>query len=239
MTRLCVLQTGDNNPKMATPVPGYEALFRSMFAPHPSIKPEFIQVRHGEFPDDLSSWDAFLITGSAAGVYDGFDWIEPLKQLIRDIVAIGKPLVGVCFGHQIIAEALGGKAVKSDKGWILGVRDLPLHAATENLTGDHFKLLYVHQDQVITAPDGAEVIAGDALCPIAAYRIGEKVLSFQGHPEFTSEVVGAIIDFREDSIGAEVAAKARPTLAESHDGATVAETIARFIETKQPQSSVA
>ena len=243
MIKLCILQTGEHNPEMPRAVPGYADLFRDMFAPFPQIQPGFVQVRHGEFPDSIDDWDAFLITGSAAGVYDDFDWIEPLRALIRDIAQSGKPLVGICFGHQIIADTLGGKAVKSDKGWGLGVRESGVEdppAFAKELSGA-LKLLYVHQDQVTAPPTGATVFAGNDFCPIAAYHVDGRILGFQGHPEFTPEVVDAIMDFREESMGTATIEEARATLEERNDANTVAAAIVRFIEEagKRDLSSVA
>ena len=232
MTRLCILQTGDNNPKMKRRVPGYVELFSDMFAPFPQVSLEFVQVHLGEFPEDLGRWDAFLITGSVAGVYDDLDWMDPLRELIRTIAGAGKPLVGICFGHQIIADALGGKAEKSEKGWGLGIRETDLREppgfATE--LGPGFKLIYIHQDQVTKAPAGATVFAGDDFCPIAAYHIGGHVLSFQGHPEFRPDVLDAIMEFREEAMGAETTARARATLKDGDDSGAVAAAIVRFIE---------
>lgn len=242
MARLCILQAGENNPAMERPVPGYADLFRALFAPFPEFELEFIQVRHNEFPENIDDWDAFLVTGSAAGVYDGHDWIEPLKTLIQDIFRSGKPLAGICFGHQIIAEALGGKAVKSEKGWVIGHRTLAGGKANTILdTHDAVKLLYVHQDQVVEAPTGANVFLGDELCPVAAYNIDDRVLTFQGHPEFTPEVVQSIMEFRAENIGADRIEKARSMLFDDHDGAKVAEGIVNFFQRgmRKTQSHVA
>ena len=232
MIKLCILQTGEHNPEMPREVPGYAELFRDLFAPFPQVRPEFIQVRLGEFPDSIDDWDAFLITGSAAGVYDDLDWIEPLRALVRDIAESGKPLVGICFGHQIIADALGGEAEKSDKGWGIGLRESAIEnppAFAEKLGGT-LKLLYIHQDQVTAPPAGATVFAGDDFCPVAAYHVGDRILSFQGHPEFTPEVVDAIMEFREESMGAEMVEKALATIKGRNNAGAVAATIVRFIE---------
>ena len=232
MIRLCILQAGEHDPRMKRKVPAYSDLFNSMFAPFPQVELGFVQVRLGEFPESLDDWDAFLITGSAAGVYDEFDWLDPLRALIRDIYEAGKPLIGICFGHQLIADTLGGKAEKSDKGWGIGIRKAELQSPPDCIAGvsGGFNLHYVHQDQVTEPPDGATVFAGNDFCPVAAYNVGDRILSFQGHPEFGSDVLDAIMDFREELMGEGTVADARKTLDDRSDSGAVAASIVRFIE---------
>ena len=231
MIRLCVLQAGENNPKIPDDIPKYAEMFRLLFAPVTELELDFIQVRLGEFPDDIDAWNAYLVTGSAAGVYDDLEWIDPLKSLIRDIHAKKKPLVGICFGHQIIAEALGGKAVKSPKGWGVGVRSMAMQDAPSYFEDQNgcLTLLYMHQDQVIQAPEGARVFAGDDFCPIGAYTIGENVLCLQGHPEFNPELVDAILDIRKEIIPGDQLAQGRESLALAHHGDQIGKGIGRFL----------
>ena len=232
MIRLCILQAGEKDPGMPDGVPGYKDQFDAMFRPFPHFTLEYVQVRHGERPDSLDDWDAFLVTGSSAGVYDDHGWIAPLKELIRAIAESGKPLVGICFGHQIIAETLGGEARKSEKGWGLGLRRTDLTDPPPCLEGlgDAIELLYVHQDQVTAAPAGAAVFAGNDFCPIAAYHIGDRVLCFQGHPEFSTDVVEAIMDLDGREFGEGVTGEARKTLKGRGDSDAVIGAIVRFIE---------
>jgi len=233
MIRLCVLQAGENNPKIPDEIPKYEEMFRLLFAPAKELDLSFVQVRLGEFPEDIDAWDSYLVTGSAAGVYDDLDWIAPLKALIQEIHAKRKPLVGICFGHQIIAEALGGKAVKSPKGWGVGVRSMPMHDVPCYFDDQHecLTLLYMHQDQVIQAPEGAHIFAGDEFCPIGGFTIGDTVLCLQGHPEFTPELVGAILDIRKDIIASDRISEGRKSLLLPHNGSQIGLGIARFIST--------
>lgn len=142
-----------------------------------------------EFPSSVSSCEAYLITGSTHDAYADIPWINTLKQLVRDIHASGRPLIGVCFGHQLIAEALGGKVEKYIGGWGVGRHQYEFHQTPvgprceqNSLTMNAF-----HQDQIIRLPAGAEVFASSEFCQYAGVAYGNNTLSVQAHPEFTIE----------------------------------------------------
>ena len=230
---LCILQSGEINPAIADNLPDYQDMYTALFAEYASsVHLTYIQARHGEIPSDINDFDAYLITGSPRGVYNDDDWIEPLHSFVREIYRSGKPLIGICFGHQIIANALGGHAEKSSNGWGVGIRSIPVTTSSDILPEDcsSLDLLYMHQDQVISLPEGATTLMGDDFCPIAAFNIGDQVLCFQGHPEFTHDVVSAIIDHRENDIGQDVAEIGRGSLSRSHDGHAVGQILYNFMK---------
>ena len=230
--RLGILQAGENSKNMPEGTPAYPELFTSLFdRAGAGFDITFVQVRLGEFPQSVDEYDAYLVTGSAAGVYDELDWIAPLEDFIRSAYAAGKPLAGICFGHQVIANALGGKAEKSEKGWGCGVRTLPIIDKGHIFTQDDqdSTLLYMHQDQVTQAPPEATVLIGDDFCPVASFAIGDQVLCFQGHPEFTPQVIAGITDLRQDDIGAERAAQCHASLATPHEGDDIGRLITAFL----------
>lgn len=150
------------------------------------------------FPDP-ATLDAIMITGSAIGVYDHTDWIDPLREFIRTAFEARTPMLGVCFGHQIIADALGGDVRKSAKGWGLGRQ----HYHVLDRSGDfadlpeQIALPASHQDQVITPPDGATTWLGSDFCPHAGliYDTG-RVVSLQPHPEWDRAYTGALVELR-------------------------------------------
>lgn len=237
MLRLGILQAGEINPKMKAGLPGYQDMYSALFSSaNDQIAITYIQVRDNEFPASVDDYDAYLVTGSPAGVYDDEIWMNPLKDFIRLAYAQGKRLIGVCFGHQVIAEVLGGSAEKSDKGWGVGVRTVEIKAHQGIIPDDvqAVDLLYMHQDQVTKAPPQAEVLAGDAFCPIAAYTIDDQVLSLQGHPEFTPEVIAGILDFRKDTIGEERVSQGHESLATPHQGAFVGQWMIDFLTKPSP-----
>lgn len=145
----------------------------------------------GEFPSSSDNFDAFLITGSPRGVYDSDPWINELKQFIRDRFKLGDKFVGICFGHQILAHALGGFAEKSEKGWGFGQKQITI-SKKKTWMGDQpdqINLYYVHQDQVTSLPANAENLGGSDFVPNALFTIDNQVLGIQGHPEFTKDIM--------------------------------------------------
>jgi len=160
----------------------------------------------GELPENLEACDAYLITGSRFGVYEDHQWIRDLEALVRNLFAAAKPVVGICFGHQIIAQALGGQVEKSSKGWGVGVHTWKLEStpAWMNHDDEHFSMLVSHQDQVHSLPANGKTLAQSEFCSIAAFQIGSTALGFQGHPEFSKAYSEAIMELRRDIIGEDV-----------------------------------
>ena len=150
-----------------------------------------------EFPEDHLECDGWIITGSPHGVYEELPWMKTISQLINDIYDAGLPILGVCFGHQMIAHALGGDVEKSKKGWGLGLHTYQI----DNKSGymgnlaEEITLNICHQDQVTNLPRGAVVYARSDFCEYAGFYIKDKVLTMQAHPEF-------MVDFTKDLLSA-------------------------------------
>jgi len=152
----------------------------------------------GEFPQDINECDGWIITGSKNGVYEELSWISTLSHLIVDIYRAKQPLVGICFGHQIIAQALGGVVEKSNKGWGIGLDTYALDNKADWMVdvGDEITLNIIHQDQVIEVPKGAVVYASSDFCKNAGFYINDNILTIQGHPEFLVEFTAKILALR-------------------------------------------
>ena len=142
-----------------------------------------------EFPKSAHSADCWVITGSRHGVYENLPFIEPLKALVRDIYNLKIPLVGVCFGHQVIAQALGGQVEKYSGGWSVGATDYDFEGQTVSLNA-------WHQDQVVALPADARVLGSSPFCKYAFLGYGENVFTMQAHPEFDSRFINGLIDTR-------------------------------------------
>lgn len=175
------------------------------------------------FPEGPEAADGWLIGGSRHGVYEPHDWIAPLEELVRAITAADRPLVGICFGHQIIAQALGGRVEKYPGGWAVG-------RTVYDFEGTPLALNAWHRDQVVALPDGAQVIAANDFCRYAGIRIDDRVLSVQPHPEYTAPVLEGLLDHRAAAAGVppEIVAEARANLDVPTDAAAMADRIAAF-----------
>jgi len=181
--------------------------------------PETLWPKHGDY-DAMS-----MITGSPSGVYDGDGWMSDLEDFIRSSYANRSKMIGICFGHQIMAQSLGGEVVKSDKGYGIGVMDYVLAGQQETLS-----LCAWHQDQVVQKPDMAEVIFSSNFCPIAGLSYGDDAISFQPHPEFTKDFVRDLIAFRRgDTITDAQADEADASMAKDIDLSIVQNMLLEFL----------
>jgi GMP synthase-like glutamine amidotransferase len=177
-----------------------------------------------EFPTLITDCDGWIITGSKFGAYDDEPFIPPLEELIRGVYAADIPLVGICFGHQIIAQALGGKVEKFKEGWAVG-------NTAYDWDGDTVALNAWHQDQVVERPTGATVYASNAFCENAALVYGKRVFTVQPHPEFGADFIGGLVAHRGRGVVPDAQLDvAHANLNKPHDNARVAAQIARFFK---------
>ena len=154
------------------------------------------------FPEAVDVVDGWLVTGSRFGVYDDAPWIRRLEAFLRQVVAARVPLVGICFGHQVLASALGARVEKAAVGWGAGPHEYAVLEQPAWLEGadERITLNAMHQDQVLSLPPGARVIATSEFCPLAALAYGDHAISFQAHPEFDNAYERALVALRRGDI---------------------------------------
>jgi GMP synthase (glutamine-hydrolysing) len=211
---LGILQTGRSPTALLKSHADYNQFFIDMLGADSFLYRTWA-VLDNEFPSSIDEADAWLITGSKFGTYEPHAWIPPLEELIRQIHANGAPLVGICFGHQIIAQALGGKVEKFDGGWSVGRVDYTLDPAVWNTQSTtETPLMAFHQDQVIEPPAEAVTVGHSNVCRHAALAYGSNILTIQPHPEFDSRFVGDLLQARSDLLPTDVLEKATRTLQE-------------------------
>lgn len=199
----------------------YPAMFEQLLAGR-DLSFRTWHVEAMDFPDSVHEAEGWLITGSRHGAYEPHPFIAPLEAFIRAAYAEAVPLVGICFGHQIIAQALGGKVEKFSGGWSVGAQDYRFGEETVTLNA-------WHQDQVTRLPDGAEVAAQSGFCENAALIYPGRAFTVQAHPEFRDEVIQGLMDTRAKGVVPDALLdQARAHIGEKRDSDQLAARIADF-----------
>lgn len=222
--KLAILETGRPPGDLSDWFGDYPAMFERLLGD--GFEVETFDVQAGRFP--TGDHDAILITGSPAGVYDGLSWIGPLSDFIR--AAGDRKMIGVCFGHQIMAEALGGMVVKSEKGWGAGLHRYSVVRREPWLDGEReISIPASHQDQVVIQPPNTEIVAASDFTAYAALAWQDRpAISFQFHPEFEPAFAKALIEKRYDIVPNPDAAIA--SLDAPNDNVRVGGWIRRFLK---------
>jgi GMP synthase-like glutamine amidotransferase len=227
--RIAVLEAGRPPARLGGGYPGYGRMVERLVGPGHAY--ETYRADHGALPEP-GAHAGYLITGSPAGVYDPDPWIADLIAFLRDLDR-DRAVVGLCFGHQVMAQAWGGQVVKSEKGWGLGLHAYAVTEAAAFLDApDPIAVPVSHQDQVVVRPSGARVLAGNAFTPNGALLYADRsALSFQCHPEFEPDFARALVSgHRAAEADPAFGRAALASLAQPHDSARVGGWIRRFLE---------
>lgn len=230
--KLGILQCDSVRPELIDEFGDYPAMFKRLLSRvDPTISFACYNLVENAFPASLDECDAWLFTGSKYGANDTADWISRAEELVRALQRQQCPTIGICFGHQLIARALGGR-VERAAGWGVGVHTANIleHSAWMQPPKSTLSLLVSHQDQVVELPPAAVRLAGHDFCRNDIYRIGQHILTFQGHPEFAKGYSLATMTQRRERIGAAVFDAGCQSLQRSVDGAIAASWIVRFLQ---------
>lgn len=184
--RIAVLDLCHAPPEFMTGQPSFGLVLRDWVARGlPTADYSVIDIAAGAALPEVSTYDAFVVSGSDKGVYDDTDWMEPLRSFLLAARDAGKPLLGVCFGHQIMADTFGGKAEK--------VGDPQVGVRSYDLNGISVEAHAWHQDQVTRVPPGARVFASAPYCPVAGLWYDFPAVSVQFHPEYSADYIGGFM----------------------------------------------
>jgi GMP synthase-like glutamine amidotransferase len=188
------------------------------------------RVTEGELPE-LDACDGYLITGSRESVYADLPWLPPLVDFVRSALEARRPVIGICFGHQLLAHFFGGRVGPAPTGWNVGVHTSRVVDRRPWMQPplDELALLASHKDQVAELPAGAELIAAGATCPVAGFQLGACALAIQGHPEFQKGYSSDLMDMRRELLGEDVWTAGKASLDAPTDGEVVARWILNFV----------
>ncbi|MEH6558917.1 MAG: GMP synthase [Oceanicoccus sp.] len=230
--KLGILKSDDVRSELVDEFGEYPDMFTSLLrAVDPALEIISYEVQHGDYPKDIDEVDAYLITGSKASVYDDVEWIHQLAGFVRTLHKAKKKLLGICFGHQMVAHALGGKTEKSHKGWGVGSDTVRFfdHNNRYAAEAEGYSVWFSHQDQVVTPATGATVLGGTEFCPVAMCQLENHILTFQGHPEFSPDFGRELLKLRRDIVGDEVYHRGISSLDLPTDRQQVAKWLVDFI----------
>jgi GMP synthase-like glutamine amidotransferase len=222
---LLVCHVADTSTRIAG---DYPELFAALLGP--DVELVRFDLDRDRFPETVRECDGWLLSPSRCSVYDAHSWIASAEDLLRDLIDTETPYVGICFGHQLVAQALGAPVRRAAGGWQVGVHEYDIVARRSWMQPPRtpIALIASHEDQVMAVPDGAELLARSDGCPIAGLTIGDRAWTLQAHPEFVPALADDLLGRRVDLIGAAKVDAARATLTRSLDRALIAGWIRAF-----------
>ena len=232
--RLAVLLTNDDTSPFASHFPNDGQKVVQLLQP---LRPDWtyavLSVKDGVLPEGPEDFDGYVITGSPASVNDDrLPWVGPLLAFIRAVHAVHQPLIGLCFGHQAVARALGGEVARHAAGWGLGTAPTHWQAARPWMrpTQTRTTLMAAHNEQVTRMPEGAECLGGSDFCPIGSMQIGQHIWTTQFHPEMPLVFMQALLGYLADQLDADTLAHAHASLANAADVPLFGQWMVQFFE---------
>ena len=233
--KLCILDNDILDGHLGETYSSFGALFIRLFeGVGANWSMEVFNTQLGQYPASFDDYDAVLLTGSRADSFSDAPWAVELRQRVTALLAARKKMVGVCFGHQLIALCLGAPVGRAPQGWGAGRMTYDWHRPDLPHSGDRtqISLLASHQDQVFELPSGATLVASSDFCPVAAFTVGHEVFCIQPHPEFEESLSIYLMDKRRDALGEEKYHASRASLQHGHEGEHIARLVVAFLESE-------
>jgi GMP synthase-like glutamine amidotransferase len=228
--KLCILENDDLDPVIAPTYIGYGVMFDRLLR-HAGATGQFdiFNTFHGQYPDSFDDFDAVLLTGSHADSFSEEPWIRKLRHTVLQLLQTPKKIIGVCFGHQLVALCLGARVGRAGQGWGVGRLQYQWLAPDMAPGRTQIALLASHQDQVFDLPVGARRLATSDFCPVAAFALQDRVLCVQAHPEFVEDYSAFLLNKRRAVLDEALYTLSMHSLALGHEGDAMARIIVSFI----------
>ncbi len=238
---LAILRTDEVLPQFQPAHGDYPMMFERLISraaarhePPVTVRFTSYDARCQETLPDPGRHQAYLVTGSRNSVYDDEPWIKNLADFLHQALRLGSKIVGICFGHQLIAHFFGGRAAPAAGGWAVGVHENRIVRREPWMDGDEddrLNLIASHKDQVVEMPEGAELIATSAFCPVGGFVMGDRVMTLQGHPEFERAYSRDLMTMRREILGEAVFSTGMASLEKETDENRVGRWIVEFLLT--------
>lgn len=231
--KLCILDNDILTGKLASTYGNFGALFVRLFqSVGANWTMDVFNTQLGQYPASFDDYDAVLLTGSGADSFSDEAWVVELRRQVTQLLDARKKMVGICFGHQLIALCMGAPVGRAPQGWGAGRMTYDWHRNDlpycEERT--HIALLASHQDQVHALPPGAVLVASSDFCPVAAFTVGNEVFCIQPHPEFVEDLSALLLNQRRGRLGEALYTSSLGSLALGHEGQHIARMVVAFLE---------
>lgn len=231
--KLCVLDNDILEGQLATRYTSFGAMFARLFADAGAQwNIDIFNTQHHQYPSSFHAYDAVLLTGSGADSFSDDAWVVELRRQVKKLLQERKKLIGVCFGHQLIALCMGANVGRAPQGWGAGRMEYEWHRQDlPHCTGrTAIALLASHQDQVFELPPGATLVASSAFCPVAAFTVDDRIFCIQPHPEFDTAFSEHLLDKRSEILGPSIHGAGHESLYHGHEGGHIARVMVAFLE---------
>lgn len=231
MIKVGILETGATRPELLSEFGTFSSWFENLFANSSlDLNFEIFMVCRDQFPTTIDFCDAYIITGSAASSNDEEAWIRRLEVFIRDAEK-QLPIIGVCFGHQVVHKALGGSVELAKQGWGVGIHDYDVTNVPDWLSNAPEQLSFCasHQDQVVEPAPGTTIIASSAFCRAAATTVGTNILTIQSHPEMSKALSRNLYEVRRELLGDQLADQAVSSLEKPTNERVFVDMVEQFL----------